>query len=1006
MGIPKFGPRLDADSHRNHMKAFKTSKMYRFVDECRKRARCVNVLHLSTEESDKGMDPVIDRMNMWGYALKENEVNTGSIDMSDRDGMLQACYDADILIVGSSKNKAKSGDAGYMLGLVCDGWFGIMPHWDVLWYGLNDYTPEGGPEMFGVGPVCSGCDFTVDAVSMLHAHIRRRDDEAAMRGCMDLLWGEVMVGMARLSREVSESGKYIVEAFREKLTSDGLNDKHLDVKMLVMSLKMLENGRRSGLSTAFMVPEDVAEDMQHLGGGAEELRKSHRRPLDPPNDQYPTDSHAIEKWAYCMAYTAMQWVKEYHIVRVWTDWHEHMVGRPPGKNLFESVKQWPELEEKLKQRPSGFRLQAMVTAMLHAGGVDVLGAECEKNNGPKCECTCQTCASDKTDGQTKPASHATGPTDCRQAGLLGSERDSCLCGCDNCSGHGWHDVDVKVNVCGLDVPIQIGSFEGSMNHDKDVFQTTSSTPYGMTGGFLDTRTARERDTERIRKKLRQTPPDGIALIIDFTQYGMDVEPNVGWWYGGVRDKCMVLLDVKNKKSRIYHSAPKQLVDAAKQVCSALGSDEQTIHHIQARPGPGKCPPFCPDTIEGLVNAMKRDPVIWVADVTGALRYPEYVSAYCNSVKGLDGLRGLVSAIGHAVDTYMESKGCEDNRSWLRAIHDSLNALNDLLNDSLERMHVSELAAAVCVLRDVVWKLDVEKSEYVYTSRSILAIHEKPHLDALHSMVRIVGKLGNDAPPETLKTLTDIAKLGKWEDGTGYRIILGAMLNTLASSQPKWYAENEPLLFGAPDGLDVDLMGAYMLHNIGWRPIMEKYPQLARKAVLDAGAERGDNRMYVFMTYVLNGIKGYDMKDSILFLSEAGILGVAVSVCAWLVNNEAERTGNDMKLCKAAIRFWETALECVPEQAGEFGSMWLAKPAMKDRWNELMLKTCELSEGGIAQPVHVAARVFDDGYHESGMKVLELILRAKPETVGDLAVRHTLNQMPEDEYKTLSRKLGW
>ena len=832
MDIPRFGPKLDMDSHVKHTGAFKTVKMYRFVDECRERARCVNVLHASTVESDKGMEYVVERMKVWGYALKINDVKK---DMSDRDGMLQACYDADMLIVGSSKKKTKSGAARYVLNLVRGGWFGIMPQWDVLWYGLNEYVPEGGPEMFGSGPVCSGCDFAADAVSMLHAHIRRRDDEAAMRGCMDLLWGEVMGSVAVLYRTVSESGRGIVEAFRKELTAEGINGEHPDVKMLFIALKILENGHRSGLSTALMVPDDVVEELQLLGG-AEELRKGHRLPLDPPNDPYPTDSHSIEKWAYCMAHTVLQWTKEYGVERVWADWHKSVVGRPPEKSLFDSVKQWPELAEKLNLKPSGFKWQAMVTAMLGAQGVKVLGAEYEKNDGPKCECKCHVCASDKATAQTKPAPRVAGPTDCRKAGLLRGERDKCLCGCVHCSGSGWHDVDVKVRVGCLDVPIQIDSFEGAVNHDDDVFQTTSSTPYGMTGGFVDMRTARERDTNHIREKLRQTPPGGIALVLYPILGGMGIDPNVDWWYGGVKEKCLVLLDVNNKESRIYHSASEQLVNAARHVCHALGSGEPTITLIQARPGPGKCPPFCPDTTTGLVKAIQLDPDAWAADVTGALYYPEYVSAYCYSMKDLG---GLVPAIRHAVDRYVESRGCEDNNSWWRAIHDSLNALNNIPHESLGQVPVHELVKAASALRGVARDLDTVKSGDGYASRSILEIPKRPHLYALHNMARIVGKLGNDAPPETLETLTAAAKFGKREDGTGYRIVLGAMLNVLVHNQKKWYAENESLLFGAPDGLDVDLMGSYMMNNIGWQPIMEKYPQLAREAV--RGCEGGPGR---------------------------------------------------------------------------------------------------------------------------------------------------------------------
>ena len=966
MDVPRFGPRL-MDSHGKHMAKLKTVKLHRFVDKHRERARCVNALYVSTGEPDGGIDRVVEQMSVWGYTHKVNDIKKDSVDMSDPDGMSQACYDADVLIVGSSKKKELT--ARHVLSLVRAGWFGIMPQWDVLWYGLNDYVPEGGPDMFELGPVCTGSDFAMDAISMLHAHIRRRDDWAARQGCMRLLRGEVVGGLVRLSRDVSRPGSDVVKAFKKKLTSDGI-DGELDTKMLFTALEMLENGFKYGISKASMAPNAVLEKLHILGGGPKKLRSEHRRPLDPPNDPYPTDSHSVEKWAQWMVHTVLLWMRMYGIERVWYDWHKSVVGRQPEKSLLDSVKQWPELEQNLAGKSFGFRWQAMVTALLDVRGVNVIGVECENPTGHKCGCSC-----------------------------LGCTGNTCLCGCTLCAGNGGYDVDVKVRIGSLDVPMQVGSFEGALNHDADVIHPISSTPYGTTGGSVDTDTVSERDTKRIREKLRQTPPGGIALMIDPVAGGMKWEPNVDWWYGGVKDKCLVLLDISNKTSTIYHSAPGPLVDAAIQVCRALGSGEPTITRIQSWPGSGECPPFCPDTVEGLKTAIQQDPDKWAADVTGALYYPEYVSAYCDSMKDL---RGLVPTIRHAVNKYKESGR---NWRWEAALTKSLDTLKDILAESLEQVPIPELVDAARSLHNMLWDLDAVKSEDEYTSHSILMIPERPHLYTLDNMVRIVGMLGADAPPETLEALTAVARFEKREDGKGYRIVLGTRLNMLVDKQPEWYAENEALLFGASDGLDVDLMGAYMMNNIGWRPIMEKYPHLAREAVRNASKDRDDNRMYVFMSCVLSGIKGYGMKDSIRFLSDVGAFGVAVSVCAWLVNDEANHPNNKARYYKACIRFWETALECAPDQAGKFGVMEFADSIKNDDWKRLMLRSCGLADGNISRPTSVVMRATDGEFDDSSAQIMELVLRAQPQIISDLAVQHALSMVPDDMRKPLLDKAG-
>lgn len=1000
--IPKFGPRLGKCLHRKHMEKLKTVKLYRFVGEHRERARCVNVLYVSTGEPDEGIDRIVEQMSVWGYTHKVNDVKKDSVDMSDPDGMLQACYDADVLIVGSSKTKKSA--AMYLLNKVCDGWFGIMPHWDVLWYGLNGYVLEGGrrpksskkgasgnglngyvpedwPEMLNMGPVCTGSDFAVDAIFMLHAHIRRRDDWAAGQGYMRLLWVEVLNGLAglcRLSIGMPRSSSDVVKAFKEKLTADGM-DGEPNTKMLFIALEMLENGCRHGISKATMMTDAVSDKLHVLGCNPEKLHGGHKRLLNLLNNLDQADSHSVEKLALWITYIVLSWIRTYRVERVWYDWHESVVGRQPEKSLLDSVKQWPVLGRNLTEKPFGQRLQAMVTALLDVQGINVVGVEYEKPTEYECGCSCPGC---------------TGNT--------------CLCGCVDCAGSGGYDVDIKVRVGCLSVKIQVGSFEGALNYDADLIKSSVSMPYGEVGGWADMDTASDRDTEFIRRKLRQTSFDGITLMINTVSGGMDRNPNVDWWYGGVKDKCLVLLDVNNKTSEIYHSAPKKLVNAATEVCRAFGSCEPTIRRIQLRPGPGERPPFCPDTMEGLNAAIQRDPGKWTADVTGALHYSEYVSVYCGSmlqIGGLNGLRGLIPTIRHAVDMHVESDGCWDHDSWGSALHNSLSSLDNILNESLEQMPAHELVDVARTLCNVVCDLHGVRSKGECVSHSRQEIFKRPHLYALDSMVRIIGRLGADAPPETLEALTTFAGFGKREDGRGCRIVLSTRLNMLIGKQPEWYADNEALLFGASDGLDVDLMGAYMMNNNCWVQIMKKYPHLAREAVRNASEGRYDNRMYVFMSYVLSGIKGYGMRESIQFLSDAGVLEVAASVCAWWANDEAKRPSNKTKHYEACIRFWETALECVPEQAGKFGAMELADSIRNDDWKRLMLRSCKLAGGNMVRPTSVVVRAVDGGFDDSNAQIIELVLRAQPRIVNDLAVQRALSMIPNGIRKPLLDKAG-
>lgn len=842
MYVPKFGPRLERRVHVKHMEKIGTVMLYRFTNRNRAWERPVNILFAGTGKLDNKIYRIIEQMRVWGYTYADRSVRNDIADWCDPRGPPQACLDADILIVGSSKHRDPA--ARYLLNLVRGGWFGIMPHWDVLWYGLNDGSqqggkraakrraarnrkngrvPEGGPEMFGVGPVRTGPEFVQDAVDMIHAHIERRSDPGEILGCMRSLWAEVSAGLAALSEgvEPQDAGSGgcgdPVAAFRETLDSKGAGGSP-DARLLFDALETL---RDCGAS---------------LAGG-----------------------RGAEKRAYLLAHTVLQWIGDYSSESVWTDWHGRALGKPPKESLLHSVRRrqdWLELGKSMVEQASGFRWQAMVTVLLAKQGMAVTGVECSRpERGYGCGCSCGGCADTR-----------------------------CSCGCTVCAGHGGYDIDLMVGMDRLDVPMQVASFAGAPGCGAGPVR-----PRGW-------------DTLRIREKLRQTPPMGIALMVCHFQGSVNMRPNVNWWHGGVRDKCLVMLNASGGKSVIYHSAPRALVEAAVRVCRALGSKAPVIRRVWSRPGSGGCPHFCPDTVEGMVAAMERDPGRWAADVTGALRYPEYVGAYCHNMADL---AGLAPAVRHAAEMYARHGG-----NWGSALDRSLDALDGVI---VKRRAVPGLADAARVLHGALGCLDAARPRNGRAGGQDADAREGRFLHILDCMARTVSRLGAGAPPEALKALTAAAR-----GGSRRRAVLGARLGELAAGQPEWYAKNERLLFGAPRGLGADLMGT-MMDGIAWQPAMEKYPHLAYAAapgVMNGSA--GGDRMRVLMEYVLNGIQGYDdMEWTVRFLDDAGALGAAAEECARLA-------GRDARYRRAYARLRKAVRECAPGHAGELVPVKAAK----------------------------------------------------------------------------------
>lgn len=852
MYVPEFEPRLDPRIHDKHMGRIGTVTLHRFTDESRARARHVNILHVSTGGPDHRILRVAEQMRSWGYSHAHGDVKKDCLDASDPRGLLRACRDADILIVGSSKNRESA--ARYLLNMVGDGWFGIMPHWDVLWYGLNGdgkgrrarrksangkngHMPEGGPSMFGIGPVRTGPEFVLDAVAMVHAHIRRREDTSAILDCMRSLWNEVSASLSALAAcGVPQKAGIAAHGGAPAKSPAGA--------AALRKSPGFGTGGAAGMEPLL----GALKTLESCGGGRGAL---------------PAGGRAAEKHAYRMAHALLRWIVDCRAESGWAGWRGRAVGELPKESLLDSVRrrhEWPKLEECLAAHVPGFRLQAMVTELLAAQGIPVTGVECSRpeRDHHGCGCNCGGCA----------GAH-------------------CMCGCTICAGNGGYDVDLMVVADRLDVPIQVGSF-------------------GCAQGATGRARPRGWDTERIRKKLRQTPPMGMALMICTTPGCADMKPSVNWWYGGVKDKCLALLDASGGKSVIYHSAPKVLVDAAAMVCRALGSGAPAVTRVVPRPGRGECPHFCPDTVEGMVEGMRWNPGRWAADVTGALRYSEYVGAYCNNMTDL---AGLAPAVKHAAETYAKHGG-----EWGRALDGSLDALDTVLGG---RRAAPGLADAARALHGALLSLDAERSRNGHAGGHDADAREGRLLRILDCMARTVCRLGAGAPPEVLEALTAAAK-----GGAGRRAVLGARLGELAAKQPEWYAKNERLLFGASNGLGKDLMGT-MMDCRAWQPAMEKYPHLAYAAapgVVNGSA--GGSRMRVLMEYVLNGIRGYDdMGKTVRFLADAGALGAAAEECARLA-------GKDARYRRAYARLRRAVRECAPEHVGEFVVVKAAKPGAR------------------------------------------------------------------------------
>ena len=318
VSTPRFGPKLDLDEHHSHMKNFE-AEMYEFADNKRERDRYVNMLHLGTDlgTARPEMDRIVRRMGKWGYGV---EHKTG-LDMSDGRDLLLAGIDTDMLIMGS--DTARYASARYVLWCVGVGWFGIVPHWDVLWYG-TDRVPEPYAERpnphagLATPPLCSGHKFALDAVCLAHAHIRRRDDRSALSCTYIDMVREIegrINGLVAGAWTIRTTYKRF-EEFKGKVRSDGHSGP--DVELFFAALNVLLHSRNIGAHLVRGLPQEEIkkkqETSEEMFANFDGLAKRHGRLFSPPTVSSKAESHLINKWEFSLAHMVVAWLEEYSVL--------------------------------------------------------------------------------------------------------------------------------------------------------------------------------------------------------------------------------------------------------------------------------------------------------------------------------------------------------------------------------------------------------------------------------------------------------------------------------------------------------------------------------------------------------------------------------------------------------------------------------------------------------------------------------------------------------------------
>ena len=423
----------------------------------------------------------------------------------------------------------------------------------------------------------------------------------------------------------------------------------------------------------------------------------------------------------------------------WNKFFFNITGKKSKVKITKLMKsKWPELYSQVtKRHQTGINVQAAVTGLLDQCGVKVVDVECD--------CVCAECVAERAIGGNPP-----------------------------------HDVDVLVELECHNVPIQIGQVQGELLHNYDNVVSKH--------GGVDTKSVNGADTELIRKKIRQTPPGGITLLVT----NVIISPSEDWWYNGINKKCLVLW--QNGSCSIYHGIG-GCVDAAKKLCGALGDRHARTYAIKPRHSPNlqhkKHLPFHPETAEGLTDTIRKDIKKWTGnpdDVIGALYYPTYASAYFDAlwpVSDIVQADNLVPIVRHVMERHRESAAekAPDQNGWRHAVSDMLLALQEMARTDT-KFSLDVLVEICDILQDIA---SGRHEPHKCNTLSDDVIYSRIHLQALFCLTYMVGRLRENTPSKVRETLTAAARTGG-KEGEEYRIVFGNALDILQSAIPRLVRE--------------------------------------------------------------------------------------------------------------------------------------------------------------------------------------------------------------------------
>ncbi len=416
-------------------------------------------------------------------------------------------------------------------------------------------------------------------------------------------------------------------------------------------------------------------------------------------------------------------------------------------------------------------------------------------------------------------------------------------------------------------------------------------------------------------------------------------------------------------------------------------------------------------VSDLESMVRSNVSGWVQDpasIIRTLRRPEYVAGY---LRGLAGAREaldshadrIIFAVKFSRDLQWDDGASGSTTFYHDGEFTSVHMVGMMLIKKVVKNDIGlgkdALADVWSVVIDAVVCPDPETDEQPdYSTEYLHTVYGLPHVRAVRTLFEVIryAKRNNvDVEKAALARIAKAIRLtGKY--GVDYHACIGPEALFLRWVDPDWFEQNEQYLFGSTASAELGRV-ALDTHLAQLRPaefILVKY----RDGVLDAVKRDVHMALHHLLGCLLYGTSGYDPEYVAKSLLKIG--PEYVSKTGWHVVKLLPKGANADHV-RRGVAFWDSILKHSPKPKPEalagFG-WWADVPGIdQERWEELMMRTCEMTEKldwsqRVAERISLSQTITDAGWKILARLISIDLGHDKPEVAKHAmdALRKTVN----------------